>query len=152
MTVASGLSYAGCFVAGGIGGYVLGRAERRLQVGKSTRQRWADIARAVVGLALIGLIVFQQVRQSQRNDCLSAYFAAVSASIGERSAASGEQAAADRAVLVSQREFLLSVRAGAFDVEPIDLYIGAVDQSIAAIDQLETARVSAPLPQPPRCP
>lgn len=138
-------TYVALFLAGGIGGFTLGRVERLAGRGRTIRQRLLTVARILAGLLLLGLVLVFLLSERARVDtdrarsaCYAGYFTAVSSALAERSAATGQDAA-------SQREFLTSI------AETGQTSRAAARERLEALDRLEAARRAAPLPTPPEC-
>lgn len=126
-------------------GFALGRVERMTADGKTTRQRWRDIARIGAALVVIAVVVASYWQDRARVECQRDWFVQATESIAARSTEAGRTnhdlrafADASLAALEQPRQATGPIR---------DALVELRD----SIDRAEAVRQATPIPQPPEC-
>ena len=114
--------------------------------GKTTRQRWLDIARTAFGVLVIAVVVASYWQNSRRVECERQWFVGASQAIAERSAANGQTtqdwiAFADASLAALEKpgpSTTPSIRDALLELR-------------GSLTRVEEARPAAPIPVPPEC-
>lgn len=127
-------------------GFLLGRVERMTATGKTTRQRWMDLARTAFGVLVIAVVVVSYWQDSRRVECERQWFVDASQAIAERSAANGQTttdwiAFADASLAALERP-------GRSTTPQIRDALLELRESLVSVEE---ARRVAPIPVPPEC-